>query len=151
MQDLLTYMIVSSVLRKLELEKRIKNSFNNNSPKKDETFINDLEEELHRSKELIKTIEQYYELTQNKKCKKTNLTTNLESNFMLLSKQITRAHLRIRQMRAKKNKRLKKRLSFMEKLQATTYAVTKKQTLRHWRKKKQGRGEESEKVKKKYI
>jgi len=124
-------MIVSSVLRKLELEKRIKNSFNNNSPKKDETFINDLEEELHRSKELIKTIEQYYELTQNKKCKKTNLTTNLERNFMLLSKQITRAHLRRRQLRAKKNKRLKKRLSFMEKLQATTYAVTKKQTLRH--------------------
>jgi hypothetical protein len=124
-------MIVSSVLRKLKLEKRIKNSFKNNSPKKDEAFINDLEEELHRSKELIKTIEQYYELTQNKKCKKTNLTTNLERNFMLLSKQITRAHLRIRQLRAKKNKRLKKCLSFMEKLQATTYAVTKKQTLRH--------------------
>jgi hypothetical protein len=124
-------MIISSVLRKLELEKRIKNSFKNNSPKKDETFIDDLEEELHRSKELIKTIEQYYELTQNKKCKKTNLTTNLERNFMLLSKQITRAHLRVRQLRAKKNKRLKKRLSFMEKLQATTYAVTKKQTLRH--------------------
>ena len=124
-------MIVSSVLRKLELEKRIKNSFKNNSPKKDEAFIDDLEEELHRSKELIKTIEQYYELTQNKKCKKTNLTTNLERNFMLLSKQITRAHLRVRQLRAKKNKRLKKRLSFMEKLQATTYAVTKKQTLSH--------------------
>jgi hypothetical protein len=124
-------MIISAVVRKLELEKRLNNSAKNNTPKSDELFVNDLEEELHRSKELIKTIEQYYELTQNKKCKKTNLTTNLERNFMLLSKQITRAHLRVRQLRAKKNKRLKKRLSFMEKLQATTYAVTKKQTLRH--------------------
>jgi hypothetical protein len=47
---------------------------------------------------------------------------------------------------------LKKRLSFMEKLQATTYAVTKKQTLRHWRKTKQGRGgRRAKRLRKKYI
>jgi hypothetical protein len=123
-------MIISSVLRKLELEKRVKNSFQNNSPKQDELFISNLEEELHRGKELIDTIEQYYELTQNKKCKKSKLDKNLEDNFMLLSKQITRAHLRVRQLKAKKIKRLKNKLSLIEKIQATTYAVTKKQILR---------------------
>jgi hypothetical protein len=36
---------------------------------------------------------------------------------MLLSKQITRAHLRVRQLKAKKNKRLRKNISFIDKIQ----------------------------------
>jgi len=116
MQDLLTFMIISAVVRKLELEKRLNNSAKNNTPKNDELFVNDLEEELHRSKELIATIEKYFELTQNKKCQKSKLNTDLENNFMLLSKQITSAHLRVRQLKAKKNKRLRKNMSIAEKI-----------------------------------
>jgi hypothetical protein len=116
MQDLLTFMIISAVVRKLELEKRLNNSAKNNTPKNDELFVNDLEEELHRSKELIATIEKYFELTQNKKCQKSKLNTDLENNFMLLSKQITSAHLRVRQLKAKKNKRLRKNMSIEEKI-----------------------------------
>jgi hypothetical protein len=109
-------MIISAVVRKLELEKRLNNSAKNNTPKNDELFVNDLEEELHRSKELIATIEKYFELTQNKKCQKSKLNTDLENNFMLLSKQITSAHLRVRQLKAKKNKRLRKNMSIAEKI-----------------------------------
>ena len=116
MQDLLTFMIISAVVRKLELEKRLNNSAKNNTPKNDELYVNDLEEELHRSKELIATIEKYFELTQNKKCQKSKLNTDLENNFMLLSKQITSAHLRVRQLKAKKNKRLRKNMSIEEKI-----------------------------------
>ena len=116
MQDLLTFMIISAVVRKLELEKRLNNSAKNNTPKNDELYVNDLEEELHRSKELIATIEKYFELTQNKKYQKSKLNTDLENNFMLLSKQITSAHLRVRQLKAKKNKRLRKNMSFEEKI-----------------------------------
>jgi len=116
MQDLLTFMIISAVVRKLKLEKRLNNSAKNNTPKNDELFVNDLEEELHRSKELIATIEKYFELTQNKKCQKSKLNTDLENNFMLLSKQITSAHLRVRQLKAKKNKRLRKNMSIAEKI-----------------------------------
>jgi hypothetical protein len=116
MQDLLTFMIISAVVRKLELEKRLNNSAKNNTPKNDELYVNDLEEELHRSKELIATIEKYFELTQNKKCQKSKLNTDLENNFMLLSKQITSAHLRVRQLKAKKNKRLRKNMSIAEKI-----------------------------------
>jgi len=67
MQDLLTFMIISAVVRKLELEKRLNNSAKNNTPKNDELYVNDLEEELHRSKELIATIEKYFELTRLRK------------------------------------------------------------------------------------
>ncbi len=116
MQDLLTFMIISAVVRKLKLEKRLNNSAKNNTPKNDELFVNDLEEELYRSKELIATIEKYFELTQNKKCQKSKLNTDLENNFMLLSKQITSAHLRVRQLKAKKNKRLRKNMSIAEKI-----------------------------------
>jgi hypothetical protein len=70
-------MIISSVVRKLELEKRLNNSAKNNTPKSDELFVNDLEEELHRSKELIATIEEYFELTQNKKYEKSKLNKDL--------------------------------------------------------------------------
>ncbi len=79
MQDLLTFMIISAVVRKLELEKRLNNSAKNNTPKNDELFVNDLEEELYRSKELIATIEKYFELTQNKKCQKSKLNTQTQT------------------------------------------------------------------------